>query len=537
LTRAEPEGLRGDLEFKSLPGLVRAAAETHGERIFIEDGQTTLSFVDLERRVAEAGRALVVSKIAPGDRVGIWAPNCWEWIVGALAIHSVGAVLVPINTRYKGHEAAWLLNTSRAKLLFTVTDFLDTDYVQRLKATNIRTPHLENVIVLRGSEAASAISWEAFLTRAEQVSHDTFHARATAVQPSDVCDILFTSGTTGHPKGAMSTHAQSLRAYRDWADVVGLCAEDRYLVVAPFFHCFGYKAGWMAALLVGATVLPQPVFDPVQVLARIAPDRVSMLPGPPALYQTILAQPNLQDHDLSSLRLAVTGAAVIPVSLIERMRDALGFQTIITGYGLTESTGIATMCRFDDDAATIATTSGRAIPGVEVRVVDEDGQETPAGQPGEVVVRGYTVMDGYFEDIEQTKATITTDGWLHTGDIGVMNTQGYLRITDRKKDMFIVGGFNAYPAEIENTICEHQAVAEVAVIGVADNRLGEVGLACVVLQADSTLDAEALIAWCRERMANFKVPRQVEFMETLPRNATGKVMKFVLRERLNAPSG
>jgi acyl-CoA synthetase (AMP-forming)/AMP-acid ligase II len=531
------EGLRGDLEFATLPGLVQAAAGRHGDRLFIEDGATQISFEELAGKVEEAARSLLSLGIEPGDRVAIWAPNCWEWIVTALAIHSTGGILVPINTRYKGHEAAWLLNASRAKALFTVTGFLATDYVALLEAAAEPTPTLTNTVVLRGPAPSGTESWGEFLERAEAIEAATARTRAHQVRPEDICDILFTSGTTGHPKGAMASHAQSLRAYRDWAHVVGLSVEDRYLVVAPFFHCFGYKAGWMAALLVGATVLPQPVFDVSQVLARIAPDRVSMLPGPPALYQSMLARSDLAEHDLSSLRLAVTGAAVIPVSLIQRMRDALGFQTIITGYGLTESTGIATMCRFDDDEETIATTSGRAIPGVEVRVVNDSNEEVAANEPGEVVIRGYTVMRGYFEDPEQTAATIDAGGWLHTGDIGVMNERGYLRITDRKKDMFIVGGFNAYPAEIENTICEHAAVAEVAVIGIPDPRLGEVGLAYVVVRSDSTLEPEALIAWCRERMANFKVPRQVELLETLPRNATGKIMKFVLRERFAMSAG
>ena len=313
--------------------------------------------------------------------------------------------------------------------------------------------------------------------------------------------------------------------------MVGLRAGDRYLVVAPFFHAFGYKAGWLSALIMGATILPQAVFDVSAVLARIGRDRVSMLPGPPALYQTILQSPDRAEHDLSSLRLAVTGAASIPVQLIRDMREVLGFETVITGYGLTEACGIATMCRFDDDPETIATTSGRAIPGVEVLVVDDSGAEVPRGEPGEVVVRGYNIMKGYLDDPEQTAETIDADGWLHTGDIGVMNERGYLRITDRKKDMFIVGGFNAYPAEIEHVLLTHPAIADAAVIGVPDPRLGEVGRAFVVAAAGSQVpETPELIAWCRERMANFKVPREVAVVEALPRNASGKVMKFVLRK-------
>jgi acyl-CoA synthetase (AMP-forming)/AMP-acid ligase II len=255
-----------------------------------------------------------------------------------------------------------------------------------------------------------------------------------------------------------------------------------------------------------------------------------MLPGPPALYQSILAREDLAAHDLSSLRLAVTGAAIVPVELVRKMREVLGFETVITGYGLTETCGIVTMCRHDDDPETIAQTSGRAIPGVEVRAIDVDGRVIPAGEPGEIVVRGYNVMKGYFDAEEEARATIDSDGWLHTGDVGTLDDRGYIRITDRIKDMFIVGGFNAYPAEVETLLLGHDAIADAAVIGVPDERMGEVGMAFVVRKKGATLEEADLLAWARERMANFKVPRYVRFVEALPRNATGKVTKFALRE-------
>ena len=261
-----------------------------------------------------------------------------------------------------------------------------------------------------------------------------------------------------------------------------------------------------------------------------------MLPGPPAIYQTILNHPDLDEFDLSSLRLAVTGAATIPVQMIHDMRDRLGFEKVVTGYGLTEASGIATMCRHDDDPALIAGTSGRAIDDVEVLVIDPNGAECPAGQPGEVVVRGYNVMLGYFEDEQQTREAIDADGWLHTGDIGVMDERGYLRITDRMKDMFIMGGFNCYPAEIEGLLFEHPQIAQVAVIGIPDERMGEVGMAFVVPEPGAQPTAEAVIAWSREHMANYKVPRRVEFVDALPLIASGKVQKFVLREKALAPS-
>jgi len=329
----------------------------------------------------------------------------------------------------------------------------------------------------------------------------------------------------------MLTHAQTLRAYRDWSEVVGLREHDRYLIVNPFFHAFGYKAGWLASLMMGATVFPQSVLDPEQVFERIPRDGITFLPGPPTLYQTILNHPARGEHDLSSLRLSVTGAAPTPVELIVRMREELTFETIITGYGLTETCGIATMCRYDDDPETIANTSGRAIPGVDVRVVDEDGREVTRGEPGEVVIRGYNVMRGYLDEPEETAATIDDDGWLHTGDVGVMDDRGYLRITDRTKDMFIVGGFNAYPAEIENLLLRHSRIEQAAVIGVPDERLGEVAKAFVVLRAGDPILEDEIIEWSRAEMANFKVPRSVEFLDALPVNATGKVVKDELRER------
>ena len=329
----------------------------------------------------------------------------------------------------------------------------------------------------------------------------------------------------------MTTHAQNLRAFATWSEVVGLREGDRYLVVNPFFHAFGYKAGWLSCLLRGATVLPHAVFDVPAVFARIARERISVLPGPPTLYQSILAHPERAGADLSSLRLAVTGAAAIPVELIHRMRDELGFETVITGYGLTECCGIVSMCRFDDDPETIATTSGRAIPGIEVRCVDKQGREVPRGEPGEVIVRGYNVMRGYFEDPAETAKAIDADGWLHTGDIAVMDARGYLRITDRIKDLFIVGGFNCYPAEIENLMYGSGLFAQVAVVGVPDERMGEVGVAFVVRAPGKEFTPEAAIAWCRANMANYKVPRRVEIVASLPVNAAGKVMKFELRER------
>lgn len=519
---------------RTIPDMLAEKAVALGKTKAIVDGDESLSFSELAARVDQAARALIALGIESGDRVAIWAPNIWEWIVAALAIHTAGAVMVPVNTRYKGIEAAYLLRKSGAKALFTVTGFLDVDYVALLRNAGAELPELAQIIVLRGEAPEDTLSYADFLARAAEISPSAAKARAATIDPDDIADILFTSGTTGKPKGAMCTHAQNLRVYEQWSSIVGLREGDRYLIVLPFFHSFGYKAGWFSALLRGATIFPEPLFDVNVVLRRIEKDAITMLPGPPALYQSILLHPDRRKFDISSLRLAVTGAAAIPVELIHRMKDELRFETVITAYGLTESCGVVTMCRLDDDAATIATTSGRAIPDVEVRIVDDAGNSVPANEPGEILVRGYNVMKGYFDAEAETREAIDAEGWLHTGDVGTMDERGYLRITDRLKDMFIVGGFNAYPAEIENTLLQMPGIGEVAVIGVPDERLGEVGMAFVVPAPGHVLAPETVIAWSRENMANFKVPRRVEIVHALPRNATGKVLKFELKERVCA---
>jgi acyl-CoA synthetase (AMP-forming)/AMP-acid ligase II len=530
---------RGDLEFGTTPRLVRLAAERHGDvDAFVDESDgTSISYRDFEQRVVEAARAYIAAGVAPGDRVAIWAPNIWEGPVLALGAHSAGAVVVPVNTRFKGAEAAYVLRRSRAKVLATVTGFLDTDYVDLLDTACDRAsdlPDLRSVVVIRGGAPTDTTTYEAFLAGASAVDAASAGERAAAVRPDDVSDILFTSGTTGHPKGVRTTHAQNLRAFRTWADVVGVRAGDRYLVINPFFHAFGYKAGILASLMCGATLLPHAVFDAATVLERVPRDAISFLPGPPAIFQTILARDDLDRFDLSSLRLSVTGAAAIPVSMIVEMRQRLGFETIVTGYGLTESCGIATMCRHDDDPETIATTSGRAIPGVEVICADAAGSEVPRGEPGEILIRGYNVMLGYLDDEAETAATVDLEGWLHTGDIGTMDARGYIKITDRTKDMFIVGGFNAYPAEIEAMMVQHPAIAAAAVVGVPHERLGEVGWAYVVLRDGQSATGDELTEWCRATMANYKAPRRIEIVDALPLNATGKVLKYELRERARA---
>jgi acyl-CoA synthetase (AMP-forming)/AMP-acid ligase II len=332
------------------------------------------------------------------------------------------------------------------------------------------------------------------------------------------------------------SHGQTVRQFREWCAFTGLRPGDRYLIVNPFFHMFGYKAGWLASLLSGATIVPVPVFDVARVLTLVETERITVLPGAPTIYRSILDHPGREAFDLSSLRVAVTGAADIPVELIREMRAELPFRSILTGYGLTEA-GTCTGSRPADDAETIATTAGRAMDGLEVIVADRDGQEVERGATGELLVRGYSVMQGYLDDPEATAAAIDARGFLHTGDLATQDERGYVRIVGRSKDMLIVGGFNVYPAEVENILLAHEAIAQVAVIGVPDPRMGEVPLAYVVCAPGQSIDPGAIIGWARERLANYKVPRQVFALEALPTNATGKVVKDELRARAAADVG
>ncbi|MCD9144625.1 AMP-binding protein [Streptomyces albireticuli] len=542
--------MRGDLEFMSVPRLVRTAAARYADREAVVEGRTRIGFAQLAGRVEQAAAGCLAAGVEAGDRVAVWAPNTLDWIVASLGAVSAGAVLVPVNTRLKGAEAVEVLARTRARLLFVTGTFLGTSYVAALRRAAGRAagqgseggsgpvrgplpglPELREVVVLADDAPAEFRTWKEFLAAGESQPGWAVRARANAVGPDAPSDIMFTSGTTGEPKGVVVTHAQTLRAFGAWCDLAGLRRGDRYLIVSPFSHTFGYKAGVLACLMRGATMVPQSVFAADTVLANATTERISVLPGPPTLLQALLDHPGRAAHDLSPLRLVVTGAAVVDGKLVERLRSELGVPTVLTAYGMSEATGVITMCRRGDPPEAVAASSGRALPDTEVTVVGADGKALPPGEPGEVLVRGFQVMAGYFEDPEATARAVDEDGWLHTGDVGVLDADGYLRITDRVKDMFLVGGFNVYPAEVERLLARHPGIAEVAVVGVPDGRLGEVGKAFVVRGRDAgALTEDAVIGWARREMANYKVPRTVEFVTALPRNASGKVLKRALRE-------
>ncbi|HWI42844.1 MAG TPA: FadD3 family acyl-CoA ligase [Nocardioides sp.] len=517
----------------TIPAALRAAAEKYGDRpAYVEDapgGQTrTVSFaglLDAVRRTAAGYRA---RGLAPGDRAAVWAPNSIDWVVAGLAVSYAGGTLVPLNSRYTGHEAADIVDRSGARLVVVADGFLGRSQVSELREAS-ELPSVREVIDISDLPALAS---EPDGIEPGDIDPGDIDTVAAAVAPDDVADVLFTSGTTGRPKGAMSAHRQSIGVARVWAELGGVSAEDRYLVVNPFFHSFGYKVGILVGLLTGATLYPVPTFDLDATMELIERERITLLPGAPTIYQSLLAAPGRADRDLSSLRLAVTGAAVVPVVLIERMREELQIDQVVTAFGMTEAV-VVTMCREGDSAETVATTCGRAIPGMETRI-DSPDPETGAG---ELLVRGDFVMLGYLDDPAATAEAIDADGWLHTGDVGTLDDQGNLRITDRLKDMYISGGFNVYPAEVEQVLLRLDGVDDVAVVGVPDERMGEVGRAYLVCAAGSDLSESEVLAFAKERLANFKVPRSVVKVDVLPRNLSGKVLKNALRDSQDRPSG
>jgi HIP---CoA ligase len=501
---------------------VLASARKFSPAIAVEDDDVSWTYADLREHVLAAVRAFIAWGVRPGDRVGLCAANSARWIVAALGVQGAGGVLIPINTRFKGDELAYVLTKGAAR--FAVLQDLGT---RRRLAEQAAGGGLGAV---RWLEAGDEAGWAAFAERGCGIPERLALDRISAITADDTSDILFTSGTTGYPKGVIFTHGQSLRAYGELGNGFGFTPGDRYLLIPPFFHALAYKSGWFAAFLHGCAVLPERKFDAERMLERIERERVTMMIGPPTIFSELLARAAGGDRDLSSLRLIVPSATSVPPELVGRMRADLGVD-VLTGYGLTEASAIVSYSRAGDDPALVSDSVGRPAPGVEVTIVDDSDRELPVGEAGNILVGGYTVMTGYWRDPEATAAALTADGRLRTGDIGSLDEHGFLRITGRKKDVILVGGFNVYPAEVERLLSQHPLVDEVAVVGVPDQRLGEVPYAFVVLLAGATISPAELARWARARMANFKVPRYVEITEDLPKNSSMKVLRAHLRQR------
>lgn len=528
----------------TIPALLRDAARRYGELEAVVDGDVRLDFRTLSAEAERVARALQSVGIGRGDRVAIWASNGWRWVVVACGVWQIGAVLVPLATRWKAPEVGPLLERTGARLLFAEHESAKERLLGSLVARYgspragrrvAGLPDLERIVSLDDAgpdRAPIGEAWDDFVARGD----DAPAVDDSGVPADALAEILFTSGTTGAPKGVELCQGQILQAYWDWSGIGGLREGDRFLVIPPYSHGFGINGGILACLMRGAANLPFAVFEPRAVLERIERERITVISGPPTLFATLM---NLEDFDpkaVASLRLAFVGAAAVPTELIHAMRQRMGIERVCNAYGLIEACVIS-MTRADDPPEVIATTTGRAMPGVEVRIVGAEGTDVPDGEPGEVWARSQGVMRGYWRDPEQTAAALTPDGWCRTGDVGVRDAAGQIRVVDRLKDAYNCGGFSAFPAEIENRLLERAEIAQVAVVGVPDARLGEVGHAFVIPAASRRVDEREILAWARENMANYKAPRRVHVVDALPLNANGKVRKDLLRERARAASG
>ncbi len=515
----------------TIPALLRAAARRYGDKPALacaSDGAT--GYMALDAAADRFAKALVGDGMAQGERIGIWAPNMWEWVAAAAGAQRGGGAIVPLNTRLRGGEVADIVRRADITRLVSVGDFLGRHYPDMLRGESM--PALRRTIVLRADPtrlAGPEEAWDAFLARGESVDDAALAAREAAVTPDTIADIMFTSGTTGSPKGAIFDHRRSLGGGRAWATISAMTAEDRYCCFGPFSHNASYKAGWVAGLMTGTTVYWPEAYDSETILNLIAGERISVMPAPPTVWQEMLNNPHRADWDISSLRFLSTGATVVPIELIRRLATETRIAHITTGYGMTECSGSATHTRPGDPIERVAYTVGIALPGTELRIAGADGRPLPSDEPGEVLIRDDKLLIEYLDNPEATRATLDADGWLHSGDVGMLDADGYLRLTDRLKDMYIVGGFNVYPAEIEKQMGSLPGLGQCAIIGVPDARLGEVGHAFIVRAPGSSLSEAEVIAWSKAHLANYKVPRGVTFLDALPMNATGKIVKFALR--------
>src|SRR4051794_4578505 len=483
------------------------------------------TYAQFGEAVDRCARALIAAGLQAGDRVGIWSPNCAEWALVQYGTAKAGIILVNINPAYRTSELAYVLNQSSIKLLVAATAFKTSNYVQMVDDVRGDCAALEQVVFL-------GRDWEKFIAAAERVSAQELAERQAATQFDEPINIQYTSGTTGFPKGSTLTHHNILNNGYFVGRGCRYSEIDRVCIPVPFYHCFGMVLGNLAATTHGACiVIPAPAFEPQAVLAAVQEERCTSLYGVPTMFIAELEHPDFAAYDLSSLRTGIMAGSPCPVEVMRRVIERMHMEEVTICYGMTETSPVSTQTRADDELERRVGTVGRVHPHVEVRIADpETGRTLPCGEPGELLTRGYSVMLGYWNDPERTSAAIDAARWMHTGDLGTMDEQGYLKITGRAKDMVIRGGENIYPREIEEFLYGHPAISDVQVVGVPDDRFGEELAAFVVLREGSAATEDELREWCQGKIARYKVPRYVRFVDGFPMTVTGKVQKFKLRE-------
>lgn len=491
-----------------------------------------------------AAKGFMKLGIKKGDHVAIWATNVPEWVISQFAVGKMGAVLVTVNTNYKVFELEYLLKQSDSTTLILIDGWRDSSYtgmitelcpeLQECKPGELksaRLPLLKNVIYIGENCPPGMIAWDEMMEMGKSVSDEELDARQRSLDPDDVINMQYTSGTTGFPKGVMLTHKNIVNNAIAVADCMNFSHKDRLCIPVPLFHCFGCVLGTMTCVVSGATMVPLVSYNPVQVLQTIEKERCTAVHGVPTMFIAELNLPDFDKYDLSSLRTGIMAGSPCPIETMKQVVERMGMKEVTITYGQTEASPAITMTRVDDPIELRVTTVGRSIPGVEVKIVNpETGEEVPRGVQGELCARGYNVMKGYYKMPEATHAAIDEDGWLHTGDLAVMDENGYCKITGRVKDMIIRGGENIYPREIEEFLYTHPKILDVQVVGVPDIKYGEEVMAWIKLREGVEMTEEEVREFCKGRIAQYKHPRYIKFVEEFPMTASGKIQKYKLRE-------
>ncbi len=505
------------------------------ERNAIVHQGKTICYRQLDERVDRLARGLIELGVSKGEKVALWMPNMPEWVIAYFAIARIGAVVVPMNTRYKPHEVSYILQNSEATTLFMVDTFVGIDYREMLGKIRGTLPFLKHVIVC-GQEGSNTYTFDEITGLGEtHLSDGKVAEHATRCNPNDNVFILYTSGTTGNPKGAMLSHHNIAENARQVTKLLHTSEQDIFLLAVPFFHCFGCVMGIMGAITWGASIVPVAVFKAKEALKLIEQERVSIIYGVPTMFVLNLEEYHKGKEDgsayaVSSLRSGIMAGAPCPTKVMNAVIRELHCNTSIA-YGLTEASPVITMTRFDDSVKRRVETVGRALPGIEIEIVDDDRQPLRIGETGELTCRGYNVMLGYYKMPDKTMQVIDGEGWLYSGDLATMDKEGYVKIVGRKKDMLITGGFNVYPAEIEEYLFTYPKAQNVSVVGVDDNVMGEVAVAYVIPRSGATINPQEIVDFCAGKIANFKVPRYVAIVDHLPMTQSGKIQKFLLREK------
>lgn len=514
----------------TLSALLQQAAERFPHRPAILFSERRIDYTQLDELASRFAAGLLRLGVRPGDRVGLYMTNYPEWVVAFFGIARMGGVVVPMNTRYRSQEVAYILNHCGATALVMGDSFAKNDYIEIVESVWDEIPALQQVIVHGERKSERMIHFaDALRIGADPEGEAEVRLVRDRQRPEDTVFILYTSGTTGSPKGAMLSNLNIARNGEQIAEVMRQNERDVTLIAVPFFHCFGCVIGITASVSAASAIVPLPAFEAAEALRAIGRHGATVVHGVPTMFIEYLEELKRRPYDVGSVRTGVMAGAPCPVEVMRGAHEKMG-ANIVIAYGLTEASPVITMTQLDDRIEDRVETVGRALPGQEVRIVDDERRPLADGATGELAVRGYNVMRGYFGDPAATAEAIDAEGWLYSGDLATMDERGYVRIVGRKKEMFITGGFNVYPREIEEFLFTHPKVENVAVVGIPDAKFGEIGLAVVKLAAGQQASEQEIIDFCRGRIANFKVPKRVVFVDRYPMTQSGKIQKFRLRE-------